>query len=198
MPRAVLLFLVIAVVSCKKQEVEVYDVAKQEAQAPSALPAGHPPVPEQAQSRPVSEPGRESLRWTVPRGWLVRPGSGMRYATFMIPGKSGKAELSIVVLPADAGGTLPNINRWRGQIGLPPLSETELPEASSHVKSMAGTLLVVDFESLGTQGAGAPKSRLLAAILSHKGKTWFFKTSGETGVVGGAKPSVMKFLQSLH
>lgn len=153
---------------------------------PGAMPMGAMPAP----PRPT---GAGALKWTTPKGWTENPGSGMRYATLLPPG-GGKAEMSVVVLPGPAGGELANVNRWRGQIGLPPLEESTLGTARKTVQSKAGTVAVYDFT-----GAGDVKSRMVTGLLATPdGNTWFLKLVGEAEPVGKAKPAFMKFLESLH
>ena len=83
-------------------------------------------MPARASCPPPPRPtGQGALKWALPKGWTETPGSGMRYATLTPPG-AGKVEMSVVVLPGAAGGELANVNRWRGQIGLPPLDEAAL------------------------------------------------------------------------
>jgi hypothetical protein len=44
----------------------------------------------------------------------------MRVASFRVTGKDGKqADVSVIPLPGLAGSDLDNVNRWRGQVGLP-------------------------------------------------------------------------------
>jgi hypothetical protein len=71
--------------------------------------------------------------WTTPEGWAETPGSGMRAATFSMGDASEKLECSVIALPADNPASddylLPNINRWRGQLGLASQSLAELKDS---------------------------------------------------------------------
>jgi hypothetical protein len=153
---------------------------------PGAMPAGQVPPP----PHPT---GKGALKWTLPKGWTETPGSGMRYATLNPPGP-GKAEMSVVVLPGAAGGEMANVNRWRGQIGLPPEDDAVLAKARKEVKSKAGAVAVYDFT-----GQGEIKSRMVTGLLATAdGNTWFFKLMGDDGPVGKAKPAFVKYLETLH
>jgi len=66
-------------------------------------------------------------RWALPPGWTEEKGSGDRRATLRLGGAPPRLELSVVKLPGLAGGVLANVNRWRGQMGYPPLAEAEVP-----------------------------------------------------------------------
>ncbi len=156
------------------------------AMPPGAMPAGQVPMP----PHPT---GALALKWSLPKGWNETPGSGMRYATLTPPGP-GKIEVSVVVLPGAAGGEMANVNRWRGQIGLPPQDDDVLAKSRKVVQSKIGPVAVYDFTS-----EGGVKSRKVTGLISTpQGSTWFFKMMGDAEPVGKAKPAFMKYLESLH
>jgi hypothetical protein len=140
---------------------------------------------------PPSAP-RDALRWTLPKGWTESRGGAMRFATLKPP-DPGQLDASVVVLPGPAGGELANVNRWRGQIGLPPLDEQGLARARTVTKTRAGPLKVYDFSSEGT-----PRNRVVAGLIESAGNTWFVKLSGEADAVGRARSDFMQLLGSLR
>ena len=158
-------------------------------------------VPKDGASQPgfasKAPPPDSGLHWAAPEGWSAKPPSAMRRASYAVPGRAGDADMSIVVLPGEAGGDFANVNRWRDQIGLPPLADdAALAAASMRVRTGAGEALVVDFAGRG-KGPQA-KPRLLAAILSRQGESWFFKMTGPDETVEGAKPPFLGLLRSLR
>src|SRR5262245_52740927 len=114
-------------------------------------------------------PKARGLRWTTPKGWTERAGDGMRAATLVPPGR-GRAEVTVVALPGEVGGELANVNRWRGQLGLPPLEEGALAEQRERIESRAGLVSLYDFTSMGPV-----RTRLVAAAVRVGETTWFFK-----------------------
>ena len=60
--------------------------------------------------------------WKTPEGWTEQGKSGMRAETFAIGSGDSKTECSVIALPNDDPASdeyiLPNVNRWRGQLGL--------------------------------------------------------------------------------
>lgn len=75
----------------------------------------------------AGEPG-----WTLPAGWTNASGGGPgRFATIEVPTKSSILEVTVTVLewPADqaAESALRNVNRWRGQMGLSPITTEQMP-----------------------------------------------------------------------
>jgi hypothetical protein len=72
--------------------------------------------------------------WSRPETWRERLGGGtMRFATLDIPGELDDLELTVVRLPVKQTDPqqylLENVNRWRGQMQLPPVDKDGLPEA---------------------------------------------------------------------
>jgi hypothetical protein len=134
------------------------------------------------------------LSWTLPKGWSQDVAGGMRYATLKPPASvPGKVDVSVVVLPGPAGGELANVNRWRGQIGLPPIGDAELAAARKQVRSKAGALALYDFTSEGQK-----KSRMVAALAEVDGSTWFLKLAGDAEPVAMARPDFLKLLESVR
>jgi hypothetical protein len=144
------------------------------------------PAPPQMASSEESAAGKVS--WKLPSGWREETGSGMRVATLRAP---SDAEVSVIALPGDAGGDLANVNRWRGQLELPPLAESELAAQAKKVAAPAGEVLVVDF-------AAPSKGRMVGARLFAGGQSWFFKLTGKDGAVASAKPAFNNLLGSLR
>lgn len=151
--------------------------------APPADMAGTPVVS-------ASGPG---LKWTAPAGWQEKPAAAMRKATFVISGANGAtAELAVTAFPGDVGGDLANLNRWRGQLGLPPVTEVEFAGAVTRLKVNGLAVTLADL----TGGGGSPQ-RLLGAMVPHAGATWFFKLTGPAALVAAEKPAFLSFVQTL-
>jgi hypothetical protein len=150
--------------------------------------------PGAAPGMPPPSAAKGSLKWSLPKGWSEQPGGGtMRFATFKAP-FAGKLEATVVVLPGQAGGELANVNRWRGQIGLPGFDQAGLTQARKVLKTKAGALNVYDFTS-----EGQAKSRMVAGYISTPdGNTWFLKMTGDADPVAKAKPDFMTILGSVR
>ena len=170
-----------------------------------SLPPGHPAIGNDmsmanAAAQGVAPPSasKGDVTWVVPHGWEEKPGSGFRYATFVVPGEGSLAgDLSVTVLDGEAGGLLSNVNRWRGQIGLSDLTEGQLPGASKTIRPAGRAMTFVSFVSSDNLIDGKYKKRLMAAVYTSQGKTWFFKLIGEDRLVRSAEGDVLKFLGSL-
>src|SRR5581483_3235424 len=142
-------------------------------EAPAAAPPAPPPSMAGDVPAPPKPVGGSAVAWTLPKGWTQTLTGGIRYATLKAP-VTGNLDASVVVLAGPAGGELANVNRWRGQIGLPPLTQEALPSARKSVNSKLGPVTLYDFTGEGTQ-----KSRVVAGLASIGENTWFFKMTGD-------------------
>ncbi|MEK6543815.1 MAG: hypothetical protein AABZ44_05215 [Elusimicrobiota bacterium] len=204
-----LAIVVFAAAACQRDEIKVYRLAKGDSglDAPAgdahdhAAGDGHehgaPMDMGSADALPEHEPGSKLL-WDKPSSWQEKPGDGMRLATFVIPveGKQ-KVEMAVVVLAGSAGGDLANVNRWRGQLGVEPVSQADLDKQAVKVDSKAGKVLTVQIMG-GAAGHGSAKQAMLAAILNRSQETWFFKLTGPEGAVKGVRDDFMGFLKTLR
>ena len=118
----VFLLIVLLAAGCGQEDIRVYTVSKESPEPPS-------------------EPAQ--LTWKLPEGWKENPPSEFRVASFKV---EDKADVSVVPLPGAAGGDLSNVNRWRGQVELPPYTGIKLQEEARlrvHVQDMARERLSV-------------------------------------------------------
>ena len=135
-----------------------------------------------------------ALTWTAPDSWEEQTAGGMRRGSFAIMGEDGaKADLSIIAFPGDAGGQAANLNRWRGQIGLPALTAEEAEASVEHIDTPAFHVDVVNY--LG-ESQGVP-TRIMGAILHHGGESWFFKFMGPDELVASHSQAFRNFLQTV-
>jgi hypothetical protein len=135
------------------------------------------------------------LKWTAPANWQSRPATAMRKATYFVPGENGAAgDLSVTAFPGDVGGELANLNRWRGQLQLPPLAEGDVAGAVTRLSPNGLSVTLVDFSG----GPADKPTRLLGAIVPYGGATWFFKLIGPVDLVAKEKPVFLNFVQSLQ
>ena len=166
--------------------------------AQTGLPTGHPPIGgDMTESTVAMAPAGNAGKpvWTVPSGWQEIPPAEFLLAEYAIAGANGtKADVNVAMLNGEGGGVLPNVNRWRGQLGLPPATEENLPTITSTLEAAGGQATMVDLT--GTDAKTGQQARLIGVILPQAGQTWFYKLMGDEQLVGQQKEAFAKFIQS--
>lgn len=183
-----LALLALALAGCGRDNVQVYRLSNDDSSSST-------PPPNNTAAAPApndNSTAQPQLHWTLPSGWTeVAPGA-MSIATFKVSGQNGaEAEVSVVPLPGSAGGDTANVNRWRGQVGLPAATAEELQKAGEPVQIGDQPATLYDLV------ASDNTKRILGAMQDRSGTTWFFKMNGEAGLVEEQKPQFTAFLQSL-
>ena len=172
-----------ALSGCGDRSITSYRIPKEPDVA--VAPAAEPATPADA----------AGIHWTAPAGWKAQPASGMRQGSFLVSDASGaSADVSVVSFPGTGGDDLANINRWRNQLGLPPVSQDELAGQLQGLASGAGQFVVADMAGVGSDKNPA---RILGAWLRLPGHVWFFKMMGPSGLVAAQRDAFVAFLQSV-
>lgn len=164
--------------------------------SPSAqLPPGHPAIGGQDMSAAFTPAGADSVAkpsWTVPAGWHAKTPGQFVAAEYSISGTNGgTAMVDVAELAGSGGGLLANVNRWRGQVGLAPVNESDLAHLTRSVSLAGGQATFVDMT--GTDSSGHP-ARLVAAMVPQGGQTWFYKLLGDAAVVTAQKDAFTQFV----
>lgn len=188
------LFLTVATLAgCGQNKTEVYQVAKEAPSTPGAAqsqPAGMPP------GHPNISSVVPRLEWKLPAGWETAAPGEMRVASFKVADKNGKqADISVVPLPGVVGHDLENVNRWRGTVGLPAVTDEGLGKLAQSV-DIGGQPSQL-YEQAGENPGSGDKLRILAAVSRRDGIAWYFKMSGDDELVAVQKPAFLEFLKSL-
>jgi hypothetical protein len=156
-------------------------------------------APAQMAAAPASQNENENANsiWTLPPGWVPVKPSQFLLAEFSIPGANGaKAEVNVAEMGGEGGGLLANVNRWRKQLGLGAVGETDLPQLEQSLDVPGGKATLVDFAGVNAE-TGAP-TRLVGAIVAQNGQTWFYKLLGDGQIVAQQKNAFTKFIQSAN
>ena len=181
----------IAFVGCKKDEVQVYQAPK-DAAAPAPTAAASP------SSDAGTEAASQRPPWTVPEGWTKKESSGMRIASYSVTATDGRsADVSVVPLGPAAGTELENVNRWRKELKLADITETDLSGQTQAVPIGSLPSKMYEMVSDTTVLDEKHKARTLAAVLSVSGTTVFFKMKGEDVLVAENKPKFLAWLKSV-
>jgi hypothetical protein len=146
--------------------------------------------PQSANAMSSQSSDNPQIKWQLPTGWSEVPPSAMRYASFSAGVNENKIDISIVMFPGDGGSDIENVNRWRGQIGLPPMSEAAITSQITTLKAGDATFAAIDI-------AGA-NARTLAAWVRRDARVWFIKATGPAGAVEKEKQNFVKFVESVR
>ncbi len=96
-------------------------------------------------------------KWNAPDGWLQRPGNEFRFATLVIPSEPKPLELTVSKLSRGDGPLedqlLANVNRWRGQVALPPLEADGLAKESERLSVAGEDALIVSYDGVAQPNA---------------------------------------------
>jgi hypothetical protein len=176
------------------------DAAPAAAATPVAAPVAAQPAPSPAVAAPMVAPASmkaeaasfSAPKWAaLPAGWTVGPDNAMRKATWIVAGPNGsKAEIAVTVFPGSVGGLTANVNRWRGQIGLPPAGADEIA-ASAKAAKVGG----LDSQRFVMTSSDGQKS-VDAVMTSKDGATWFFKMNGDSAAVEANGAAFVAFLSA--
>jgi hypothetical protein len=162
---------------------------------PSQLPAGHPALGGVA-AGPASAVGAVANKptWTVPADWKEGELAQFLVAKYVIQG-AGEAEAAVNVseLDGNGGGLVPNLNRWRKQLGQPAMAEEDAAKLPT-IDASGAKAVLADFT--GTDARSGKPARLLGLVLPLNGQTWFYKLMGDPELVGQQKDALIKFVQS--
>jgi hypothetical protein len=203
--RAALLFLPLLVAGCRDSKVDAYRVPKEnDAALPVTVPASAPsPAPAVAPvasdggigvTPPAAATADAGLIWSAPTNWQPQPLGAMRKGSYTIAGAAGAtADVSITAFPGAVGGELANVNRWRSQLSLPPVAESDLAASVTRISQNGLTFTLVD---LAGADAASPR-RIIGAMAPYEGAMWFFKLSGPDAFVATTKRSFLDFLMTV-
>lgn len=190
------------IAGCDRGGVEVVTVSKENPEIPTvALPPGHPePGSSMANMTGMNvgmDPAfRPKLTYKVPEGWSeVDPGP-VRVASFKVSKDGALADISVVPLAGVAGGDLANVNRWRQQVGLEPITAEALKASAEKVEIAGGSGELYDL--VGKNPGSGDAMRVLGAIQHREGTAWFFKISGDADLVAAQKPALIEFIKSVQ
>ena len=159
------------------------------AQAPSA----ENPVSTNTEKAPTGE----KPNFKAPNNWKTKPPGPMVASAYNVEGDGGQAEVTISKFPGEVGGMVANIQRWRGQLGLPQLSPDEARKSAEMIE-VGGKKDSYMVDLKGTNVRTGKEARMVAVGVPFQGETWFFKLMGDDALVGKEKDAFIKFIKSAY
>jgi hypothetical protein len=104
------------------------------------------------------------------------------------------ADITVSVFPGEVGGLVPNLNRWRSQVGLSPAPEPELMALQDNLDVLGGKATLADFT--GSSPESGNQNRIVAAVVRRDGFSWFYKILGSPAVIEAQREVFVQFIQS--
>ena len=157
----------------------------------TTLRAGKTPVRAIAPSLPPVQPASSGHQptWEAPEHWDHKPATQMRVGNYAVSNEAGEAlDFSITSFPGEVGGILANVNRWLGQVGMSPTDEQGLSQYLSD--------RMIDEKPAKLVLAESDEQALYAAILLHKGRSWFLKLMGDVNLARAEKENFLGLIDS--
>lgn len=166
-------------------------------QFPTGPAASASPESRAEQAFGPSDQSFKLTKWKTPEGWQEQPGSNeFRVTSFRVGSGDATAELLVSRIPQQGiGSLLGNINRWREQVGLEPVTTDK--DAGFRPVNVAGQPAL--FLSLvGPNADGKEPKQILVALTIRGADGWFFKMLGPESVVAPQQDAFRQFLDSLQ
>jgi hypothetical protein len=128
-----------------------------------------------------------ALKWTAPEGWIAGPAKSMRIVTLTPKDRPG-VECYVTVLSARGGGLEANVNRWRDQLGQPPLTADAIAKLDKvTVLGQEARFVEIDAGANGLLG-------LVCDVGTH---TVFVKMTGPMEALRAERERFLAFCRSL-
>jgi hypothetical protein len=192
--------LLLLAAGCDRDHVKVYHVETNDTvvatpppMAVPATPAAMPAAMPMAMPAGLPAPDKGALppiKYSTPPGWTEKTPTTMRVASFEVSADGKTVDVSIVPLGGMAGGAAANVTRWRGQIGLPPVTDEEAAKLAEKVSVGDQPADLYDLDG-GAQ-------RIIAVCYRRDDTAWFFKMIGDAALVEAQKPAFVSFLKTVQ
>jgi hypothetical protein len=126
----------------------------------------------------------------------------MRKAAFLVQDADKRAEVTAIDLLASAPNVadpLENVNRWRKEIGLPPIEKDQLSKMMHEIKvdGKASNYFELIPDAANAAESQAKEATVAAAVPGGR-MIWFFKMKGDRDLVVAQRDNFRSFLESIR
>jgi hypothetical protein len=154
-----------------------------------------PSAPAAGRSSTTSSTSGSELTYRIPQGWTAAPPDAFSRVALELRDGAQHIRITVSVLAPGAGDLLANVNRWRGQVGLPPTDRSQLEASLRYIEVAGQQAPYVEFQ--GSDQAGSPRA-LLGVIVARDDGVWFFKLIGDAALVQREKQHFEEFVKSAN
>lgn len=187
---AIVLMLLAA--GCGREEPATYEVPKEETAtpAPTMSMGGAEADNEaviQAHTAMMESQQQSSFEAELPEGWTEKPASGMRMASYAI----GETAVDFYLISLTMGDVPSNVNRWRGQVGLPAATVEEIArDVDTFEVDGHGAHYIEIYNEEGGNG-------IIAAIVDLSPNYWYFTAKGTVDELQAHAGDIRTFVESI-
>lgn len=170
--------------------------------AAGGLPSDHPPIGASpmptgagrgSTARPAGPPPDSPVKYALPEGW--QPGAPTQFAVASFTVADGPKQLRITISNA-SGDLLLNVNRWRGQLQLPPIDQNTLDTAVTKMKVDGRS---ADYIELLGMARGGPQQAIYGVVIADSPQSsWFIKLMGDASLALREREHFQAFVFSLN
>jgi hypothetical protein len=176
---------------CKRQEgVQSYD-------APKDPPPGVVVASKSTNGDGSADVGEGNIHWIVPPIWKQVPAPQMTQAAYQV--SENPPVLLTISRIASRGSeeetALANLNRWEGQLKLPPTSQANMDKVAMPIKIAGRNARLIN---LSSPASATPRQQMLAALVPDGDSAWAFKIMGPPDVVTPQAKSFAEVVMSVN
>jgi len=150
------------------------------------IPGGMARPETEAPPEPPRPPTSSGPKFDAPAGWTA---TTKPLASIAFTKTEGEKTVDLTVIRLGGGGSLKdNVNRWRGQVALPPIDEKAIESEAVEVAGVPSQFVDLRGDS----------KALLAIIVPQDGVQWFIKMMGDKDLAVAEREAFLKFARSLR
>lgn len=151
-----------------------------------------PPAPKPGPAVAPQPAARQSpgFAFTKPASWEPSSGSSLSRLAFEVKDGDRQVEFTATPLAAGAADLLPNVNRWRGQVGLSPTTPDKLEQEAEQISmgDVSGHYVRI----IGRERA------ILGVIAVVGDQAWFMKLIGDASLAAREQKSFESLVKSIR
>ena len=126
--------------------------------------------------------------YEVPAGWEELPPTQFRIINLQVPAEPQPAQVSLTMLMGDGGGVRANIDRWRRQVGLAPMSQEEFLGLEERTMfDQPATYVELEGSYEGMDGTRITNAGLFGAVFARGQSALFVKMTGPSELLGAQR-----------
>ncbi len=188
--------LVVLLAACSREEPTTYEVPKSEQQpaAPTQQNAGMMGGTDsdnaavmQAHASMMQNMKQSAFKPDLPDGWTDKGASGMRMASYGI----GDTSIDFYLISLSMGDVPSNVNRWRGQVGLPDATAEEI---AGQTETFDVDGHAVNYIEIYNEEGG---KGIIAAIVDLAPSYWYFTAKGANDELKANAADIKQFIQGI-